>query len=94
MTGGKLAYELHRHTGGHRFGSRSSRHLVSDQLYAVEQLKQLCRDLWSAPSGVFGGLRTIQLDEQWQAGPGEQADDVALGLARVGRGVNAGPAAL
>jgi hypothetical protein len=79
--GGRLAYELRRRTGGHWFWSRPSRHLVGDQLYTVEQLKQLCRDLWSAPNGVFGGLRTIQLDEQWQAGPGEQADYVALGLA-------------
>ncbi|RAQ98378.1 Piwi domain-containing protein [Thermogemmatispora tikiterensis] len=81
MIGGKLAYDLRRRTGGHWFWSRSSRHLVSDQLCTAEQLKQLCRDLWSTPSGVFGGLRTIQLEEQWQAGPGEQADYVALGLA-------------
>ncbi|MBX5458644.1 MAG: hypothetical protein IRZ31_17265, partial [Thermogemmatispora sp.] len=81
MIGGKLAYDLRRRTRGHWFWSRTSRHLVSDQLYTTEQLKQLCQDLWSAQSGVFAGLRTIQLDEQWQAGPSEEADYIALGLA-------------
>ena len=77
--GGKLSYQLRKIFQGHWVWTRSNR-IISDNRQDVAKIMKVVKELWHEQPNVFGGLKNVYPDYNWQPAPQDIADFVSRGL--------------